>query len=75
MKKEFNLLDENWVRVLLPNYTVKEVSLKEIFTHSNEYMDLAGETDTQNVAMIRLLLAIVHSGFVDLTQTVMRFRF
>ena len=32
MKKEFNLLDENWVRVLLPNYTVKEVSLKDVFT-------------------------------------------
>lgn len=63
MKKEFNLLDENWVRVLLPDYAVKEVSLKDVFTHSHEYMDLAGETDTQNVAMIRLLLAVVHSGF------------
>lgn len=63
MKKEFNLLDENWVRVLLPGYTVKEVSLKDVFTHSHEYMDLAGETDTQNVAMIRLLLAVAHSGF------------
>ena len=63
MKKKFNLLDENCVRVLLPDYTIKEVSLKEVFTHSHEYMDLAGETDTQNVAMIRLLLAIAHSGF------------
>ena len=62
-KKEFNLLDEDWVRVLLPNYAVKEVSLKDIFTHSHEYADLAGETDTQNITMIRLLLAIAHSGF------------
>lgn len=63
MKKEFNLLDENWVRILLPNYAVKEVSFKDVFAHSHEYMDLAGETDTQNVAMIRLLLAVAHSGF------------
>lgn len=63
MKKEFNLLDESWVRVLLPDYTIKEVSLTDVFIHSHEYMDLAGETDTQNVAMIRLLLAIAHSGF------------
>ena len=27
MKKKFNLLDESWVRVLLPDYTIKEVSL------------------------------------------------
>lgn len=54
MKKEFNLLDENWVRILLPDYTVKEISLKDVFTHSHEYMDLAGETDTQNLSLIHI---------------------
>lgn len=26
MKKQFNLLDENWVRVLLPDYNLKKFS-------------------------------------------------
>ena len=40
---EFNLLDEPWVRVLLPDYRVEEVSLTEALEHAHEYVDLAGE--------------------------------
>ena len=57
MEKEFNLLHEPWIRVLTRDLKVKEVGLKEFFTHINEYRRLAGECATQDMAMMRLLLA------------------
>lgn len=60
---EFNLLDEPWVRVLDKEGTVKEVSLTEALLQAHEYTDLAGETPAQDVAVLRLLLAVLHTVF------------
>ncbi len=65
---EFNLLDEPWVRVLRSDCTIEEVSLTDALLHAHEYVDLAGELPTQDVAVLRLLLAVLHTIFyrVDL---------
>lgn len=55
---EFNLLDESWIRVRLPDNSVREVSLTDALLHAHEYVDLAGETATQDAAVLRLLLSI-----------------
>lgn len=60
---EFNLLEEPWVRVLLEDYTVREVSLKDALLNAEQYIDLAGEVPTQDIAVLRLLLAILHTVF------------
>lgn len=60
---EFNLLDEPWVRVLMPDCTVREVSLTDALLHANEYTGLAGELPTQDAAILRLLLAVLHTVF------------
>lgn len=60
---EFNLLDEPWVRVLCADCTVREVSLTDALLHAHEYKDLAGELPTQDVAVLRLLLAVLHTVF------------
>lgn len=62
---EFNLLDEPWVRVLCPDCTVREVSLTDALLHAHEYKALAGELPTQDVAVLRLLLAVLHTVFWD----------
>ena len=62
---EFNLLDEPWVRVLCADCTVREVSLTEALLHAHEYKGLAGELPTQDVAVLRLLLAVLHTVFWD----------
>ena len=62
-EKEFNLLDEPWIRVLLPDCTVREVSLPDALLHAQEYADLAGEMPVQDTAILRLLLAVLHSVF------------
>lgn len=66
---EFNLLDEPWVRVLSSDCRVQEISLTDTLLHAQEYTDLAGELPTQDVAMLRLLLAVLHTIFsqVDIT--------
>lgn len=60
---EFNLLDEPWVRVLTPDCTVREVSLTDALLHATEYTGLAGELPTQDAAVLRLLLAVLHTVF------------
>lgn len=63
METEFNLLDEKWIRVRRKNCTVDELSLIDTLLHAHEYKGLAGELPTQDVAILRLLLAILHTVF------------
>lgn len=60
---EYNLLEERWVRVRGQDYTVQEVPLPDALLHAHEYRDLAGELPTQDAAMLRLLLAVLHTVF------------
>lgn len=61
--KEFNLLDERWIRVIDQNCKVVEVSLIEVFRDAHLYKDLCGELPTQDFAVMRLLLAVLHTVF------------
>ena len=58
----FNLLEENWIRVLEEG-EMKEVSLITLFENAEKYRCLAGEMATQNFAMLRFLLAVLHTVF------------
>lgn len=60
---EFNLLDEKWIRVVRPDAAAEEVSLTDALLHAHEYADLAGELPTQDIAVLRLLLAVLHTVF------------
>lgn len=60
---EFNLLEEPWIRVLCPDCSVREVSLTQALLQAQEFTDLAGELPTQDVAVLRLLLAVLHAVF------------
>ena len=62
-EKEFNLLHEPWIRVMRPDATVDELNLSQVLTRAHEYRSLAGEMPTQDVAMLRLLLAVLHAVF------------
>lgn len=58
---KFNLLDEPWIVVLNQDETVSEVSMKEVILKANSIRMLAGETQTQNAAVLRLLLAVCYT--------------
>lgn len=61
--KDFNLLDEPWIRVIDGDCNVHEVSLVGLFEQTHNYKDLCGELPTQDFAMLRLLLAVLHTVF------------
>lgn len=63
MEREFNLIDEPWICVRTADLAVKEVSLKEVFLNAHIYTELAGETKSQDFAVLRLLLAVMHTIF------------
>lgn len=60
---EFNLLDEPWIRVMTEDCTVVERSLMQVLLNSHQYQRLAGELPSQDVALLRLLLAILQTVF------------
>ena len=60
----FNLLSEPWIRVVTDSKgKMQEVSMLELFENAQKYLRLAGETEAQNFAMLRLLLAVLHTVF------------
>ena len=59
--RAFNLIDEPWILVRTKDEKVQEASLKEVLLNSQCYLELAGETKTQDFAVLRLLLAITHT--------------
>lgn len=59
-KPEFNLLREPWIVVMKEDGTTEEVGLLELFAQAHQYRGLAGELPTQDIAVLRLLLAILH---------------
>ena len=58
---EFNLLDEKWIRVLNADGNVEDAGLLEFFNNAHRYISLAGDSPTQNISLLRLLLAILYA--------------
>lgn len=61
---EFNLLDEAWISVVTDyKGTTKLVGMKEFFKDAHKYIAIAGDTKTQDFAVMRFLLAVLHTVF------------
>lgn len=61
---EFNLLDEAWISVVTDyKGNTKLVGMKEFFKDAHKYIALAGDTKTQDFAVMRFLLAVLHTVF------------
>lgn len=61
---DFNLIDEGWISVVTDyKGTTRLVGLKEFFENAHNYIGLAGDMTTQDFALMRFLLAILHTVF------------
>ena len=60
MTASFNLLDEPWIRVTRLDGAPAEVSLLALFREATDIAGIHGEIASQDVAILRLLLAISH---------------
>ena len=58
----YNLLDEKWIQVASKD-TVEKVSIEELFAGAAKYKELAGDMKTQDFAVMRVMLAILHTVF------------
>jgi CRISPR system Cascade subunit CasA len=57
-------LEEPWILVLTDEKgSSEEVSLVQLFQNAHKYKQLAGEMQMQNFAILRLLLAVLHTVF------------
>lgn len=61
--KTFNLLREPWILVMNEDGSTQELGLIETFERACEIRRLAGELPTQDIAVLRLLLAILHAVY------------
>lgn len=60
----FNLIDEPWISVMInENGETQEVSLAELFQNASQYKRLTGDSATQDFAVLRVLLAVLHTVF------------
>jgi len=62
-EKEFNLLYEPWILVLNFRGEIEELSLIEVFERAHELKSISGELPTQDIAILRLLLAVLYGTF------------
>lgn len=62
--ESFNLLRQPWIRVMknLKGDT-EELSIVEVFKQADTIIDLSGDTPTQDFAVLRVLLAILHTVY------------
>jgi CRISPR system Cascade subunit CasA len=57
---QYSLLDEPWIQVLDDHGERRELGIIDVFTHVNTLRSLDNESVIQNVAIMRLLIAITY---------------
>ncbi|WP_369403862.1 type I-E CRISPR-associated protein Cse1/CasA [Secundilactobacillus silagei] len=63
-KKQFNLVADPWINVIeTKTDSLKTVSLIECFNNAHQYRQLAGDMRAQDLAIMRFLLAILHTVY------------
>ena len=55
---EFNLIDEPWICLLSKNGHITKEGLRKVFLKAQDFQDLGGEIRLQDMAVLRLLIAI-----------------
>lgn len=68
--KSFNLVTDPWLKVIeIQSNQERTVSLTELFENSQNYRQLAGEMHSQDLAILRLLLAILTTVYTRFDAT------
>ena len=55
----YNLVTQSWLKAKYNDNSIKEISLKQLFTDATKIATLANDTPQQDIAILRLLLAIM----------------
>lgn len=64
-EESFNLLTSPWIKVIgLDSDEEKQISLGDLFQNAQNYRRLAGEMRSQDLAILRFLLAILTTVYI-----------
>lgn len=63
-ERAFSLLEEPWICVITSDGCTAKRSLTQTLLQAHQIRDLAGESKTQDSAMLRLLLGVVYAVFL-----------
>ena len=63
-ERTFSLLEEPWICVITSDGCTAKRSLTQTLLQAHQIRDLAGESKTQDSAMLRLLLGVVYAVFL-----------
>ncbi|HQE69931.1 MAG TPA: type I-E CRISPR-associated protein Cse1/CasA, partial [Atopobiaceae bacterium] len=63
--REFNLVDEPWIRVRFLSGEIKEMSLLDVFRNASIIAALVNDLPTQDFAILRVLLAILRRSVMQ----------
>ncbi|WP_251717699.1 type I-E CRISPR-associated protein Cse1/CasA [Lactobacillus agrestimuris] len=58
-KETFNLIDDPWIKAINIKNQTEKVSLEILLKNSKQYRQLAGDTVSQDLAVLRFLIAIL----------------
>lgn len=58
----FSLLHEPWIEVQLRDGSDTALSIRDVFARADDIVEVLGESPTQSLAIMRLLLAILHAA-------------
>lgn len=61
---DFNLLNEPWILVMKENGTSEEMNIIQVLSNAHEIRSISGETSTQDLAILRLLIAIISAIYL-----------
>lgn len=63
--REFNLVDEAWIRVRYLSGEIKELSLPDVFRNASIIATLVNDLPTQDFSILRVLLAILRRSVMQ----------
>lgn len=65
MTLKFNLVHDPWIKVLDMGNAVMEVSLSDLFRNATSYRRFAGESEPQDIAVMRVCLAVMYAALAQ----------
>ena len=60
---EYNLLDEPWIAVVMADGKYEKMGILDVFRNSGGIKRISGESSAQDIAIIRILLAILYATY------------
>jgi len=64
-EREFNLVDEPWIKVLMSDGEIRELNIAEVFSNAQDIIRICGESKAQDVCIMRVLLSILYASVID----------